>query len=86
MHTFDCMIRAVPTIKAVDLQRIGVSKPYSHQLISGDRTPSLKLAIQIEQKLGVPTTAWPLSAGADHAATLPSDAAPGALEKSGDVQ
>lgn len=51
----------VTQIKAADLQRIGVSKPYAHQLVAGDRTPSLKLANKIHEALGIPTTAWPLS-------------------------
>jgi len=48
------------TIKAADLQRIGVSKPYAHQLLAGGKTPSLPLALKIEKELGVPPQVWPL--------------------------
>lgn len=48
------------TLKAADLQGIGVSKPYAHQLASGRRAPSLKLALKIQDRLGVPVTVWPL--------------------------
>lgn len=47
-------------IKAVDLQRIGVSKPYSHQLLAGGKTPSLALAQKLERELGISTSVWPL--------------------------
>lgn len=53
------MTEATPNIKAADLQRIGVSKPYAHQLVSGLRKPSLDLALKIESELGVPPGAWP---------------------------
>jgi len=49
-----------PTVKAADLQRIGISKPYAHQLASGRGTPSLKKAVEIEEKLGIPVSAWPM--------------------------
>lgn len=49
------------TIKAADLQRIGVSKPYAHQLLAGGKTPSLTLALRIEKELGVPPQVWPLT-------------------------
>lgn len=52
------MAKDLASLKASDLQRIGVSKPYAHQLISGLRTPSLKLALQIEEEFGVPPRAW----------------------------
>lgn len=45
-------------LKATDLQRIGVSKPYAHQLLAGLRTPSLKLAVQVEVEFGIPPKAW----------------------------
>ena len=47
-------------IKAADLQRIGVSKPYAHQLLAGGKTPSLSLALRIEKELGIPPQIWPL--------------------------
>lgn len=52
------MVTSRIAIKAADLQRIGVSKPYSHQLIGGTRTPSMKLAARIRDALGVPMEAW----------------------------
>lgn len=39
---------------------IGVRKSYAYMLAAGERTPSLGLALEIESKLGVPTSAWPL--------------------------
>ena len=36
----------------------GVSRPYAIQLSKGDRTPSLKLAIQLQDRLGIPANAW----------------------------
>lgn len=56
------MTHATPSIKAADLQRIGISKPYAHQLISGARTPSLKLALRIQAELGIAPASWPLPA------------------------
>jgi transcriptional regulator with XRE-family HTH domain len=53
-------MKVAPNIKAADLQRLGVSKPYSHQLLAGGKTPSLALAQRLERELGIPTSAWPL--------------------------
>lgn len=50
------------SIKAADLQKLGISKPYAHQLVSGVRTPSLKMALLIQSELGVPPSAWPMAA------------------------
>lgn len=85
------MTDAHTAIKAADLQKIGVSKPYAYQLIAGSRSPSLRLALQIEAALGVPPTAWPLKAAdlnnpcvhggpapVDDAATMAPGAAHGA--------
>lgn len=55
------------TLKAADLQRIGVSKPYAHQLVSGLRSPSLRLALRIEAELGVSPTVWPMPRPANDA-------------------
>lgn len=66
------MTDQAPSIKAADLRRIGVSKPYAHQLTSGARSPSLALALKIEAALGIPPTAWPLSRRATNDPT-PSD-------------
>lgn len=58
-HTFGDM-KVVQNIKAADLQRLGVSKPYSHQLLAGGKTPSLALAQKLERELGISTNVWPL--------------------------
>lgn len=47
-------------IKATDLQRVGVSKVYAHQLLAGGKSPSLALALRLETELGIPPRAWPL--------------------------
>lgn len=53
-------MQIVSTIKAADLQRIGLSKPYSHQLLAGGKTPSLATALKLESELGIPVNSWPL--------------------------
>ena len=53
-------MKVAPHIKAADLQRLGVSKPYSHQLLAGGKTPSLARAQKLERELGIPTSVWPL--------------------------
>lgn len=40
------------TIKAADLQRIGVSKPYAHQIARG-HSPSVAMALRIYRGLDV---------------------------------
>lgn len=40
------------------LRGIGISAPYASQLVSGERTPSLKLALRIKRELGVPVEYW----------------------------
>lgn len=42
---------ALPQIKAADLQRIGVSKPYAHQIARGHK-PSVTMALRIWRGLG----------------------------------
>ena len=39
------------TVKAADLQRIGVSKPYAHQIVRGEG-PSVTMALRIFRELG----------------------------------
>lgn len=41
-----------PSIKAADLQRIGVSKPYAHQIARG-HSPSVEMALRILKGTGV---------------------------------
>lgn len=43
-----------------ELVSIGVSQSYASELLAGKKTPSLKLAVRIFQRLGFPVTAWPL--------------------------
>lgn len=45
---------------ALQLVGIGVRKSYAYMLAGGERTPSLGLALKIEEKLGIPASAWPL--------------------------
>lgn len=40
------------SIKAADLQRIGVSKPYAHQIARG-HSPSVEMALRILRGTGV---------------------------------
>lgn len=53
-------MNAALDIKAADLQRLGVSKPYSHQLLAGGKMPSLTLALRLHRELGIPVDVWPL--------------------------
>ena len=41
-----------PSIKAADLQRIGISKPYAHQIARGHK-PSVEMALRIMRGTGV---------------------------------
>lgn len=40
------------TLKAADLQALGISKPYAHQIVRGDK-PSVKMALRILRGTGV---------------------------------
>jgi len=42
------------------LQEIGVANGHAYDLANGRRSPSLKLAREIETKLGIPMSAWPM--------------------------
>jgi len=53
-------MKASLDVKAADLQRLGVSKPYSHQLLAGGKMPSLSLALRLQKELGIPVEVWPL--------------------------
>lgn len=53
-------MQSLDDIKASDLQRVGVSKVYAHQLLAGGKSPSLALALKLESELGIPPRAWPL--------------------------
>jgi transcriptional regulator with XRE-family HTH domain len=48
-----------PTLTAKDLrEKLGLSKGYASDLISGKRLPSLTLATRIRDQLGVPIERW----------------------------
>jgi len=53
------MAEQQPSI-AQRLQSIGVAVGYSYDLANGYRSPSLKKAREIEEKLGIPVSAWPM--------------------------
>jgi transcriptional regulator with XRE-family HTH domain len=38
---------------------LGVSTGYASDLANGNRSPSLRLALEIQEKLLIPPTAWP---------------------------
>lgn len=40
------------SLTAADLRKLGISKPYAHQLASGSRKPSLAMALRIHDALG----------------------------------
>ena len=40
------------------LRSIGISAPYASQLASGQRAPSLALALDIQERLNVPVDFW----------------------------
>lgn len=49
----------VDSIRAADLvDRLGVSRSYAFELTKRLRTPSLALAVQIENAFGIPAAAW----------------------------
>jgi plasmid maintenance system antidote protein VapI len=43
---------------AVVSKRLSLSRSYVHDLIKGQKTPSLIVAAQIEREFGVPVSAW----------------------------
>ncbi|WP_158584935.1 helix-turn-helix domain-containing protein [Brevundimonas sp. LPMIX5] len=38
--------------------RVGISTSYAHEIAHGQRTPSLRLAVKIEQVLGIAPARW----------------------------
>jgi plasmid maintenance system antidote protein VapI len=53
-------ILEIDDLRAGDLVgRIGVSRSYASELLSGKRTPSLGLAVKIEREFGISPSAWP---------------------------
>lgn len=63
-HYAFCIVRGMedlsksPNPTLVALSGIGISIPYAYQLISGVRSPSLKLALKIEREIGIPVSYW----------------------------
>jgi len=46
-------------LKAAEVaKRLNLSRSYVHELIKGQKTPSLTVAAQIERDFGVPVSAW----------------------------
>jgi hypothetical protein len=44
-----------------DLMSMGISQPYAHQLATGKRTPSFRLALKIQDRIKVPLKHWKIS-------------------------
>lgn len=42
-------------------QELGVQEAYVSMLLNGKRTPSLELAVKIEEHAGIPAKAWSLT-------------------------
>ena len=60
-HTLLVMSEHTPMPTARELhERGGVSLPYAYQLLSGIRSPSLSVALRLEEAFGIPPTTWPL--------------------------
>lgn len=50
---------AIADLKASDVaRRLNLSRSYVHELIKGQKSPSLVVAAQIEREFGVPVSAW----------------------------
>lgn len=39
-------------------EKLNISTSYASELANGKRLPSLTLAVQIQEKLGIPASAW----------------------------
>lgn len=49
----------IESLKAAEVaKRLGLSRSYVHELIKGQKTPSLVVAAQIEREFSVPVSAW----------------------------
>lgn len=42
------------------VRRLKMSRTYAWELMTGQKTPSLSKALEIEREFGVPVTVWPL--------------------------
>jgi len=50
---------AIGDLKAGEVaKRLGLSRSYVHELIKGNKTPSLEVAVKIEREFGVPLAQW----------------------------
>jgi transcriptional regulator with XRE-family HTH domain len=50
---------AISDLKASDLvDRCGLSRSYASELVNRLKTPSLEVAVKIEQEFGVPAATW----------------------------
>jgi transcriptional regulator with XRE-family HTH domain len=55
------MSETIPNVRAAELAKVaGVTRQYAHQLLTGERSPSLEKAIEIRDRLGIPVEAWPM--------------------------
>lgn len=49
----------ISTLQASELvSKLGLSRSYAFELIKRHKTPSLDVAVRIEQEFGVPAAAW----------------------------
>lgn len=52
-------IPAISDLQATDLvAKLGLSRSYAFELVKRLKTPSLDVAVRIEQEFGVPASAW----------------------------
>lgn len=50
---------SISTLQASALvAKLGLSRSYAFELIKRQKTPSLDVAVRIEQEFGVPASAW----------------------------
>lgn len=40
------------------MERLGISRSYASELLKRIKTPSLEVAVRVEQEFGVPAAAW----------------------------
>ena len=75
-----------PKNLASDLRdKLGLSNSYASEIANGRRAPSLRLAVDIEQKLGIPPRHW-LSGSLNSQESIPENETVGAGAKSEIVQ
>ena len=57
--------RTIADLTVKELVTAGVSMSYAYDLLKGNRTPSLPVALRLEDRFGIPARAWlrPCDAG-----------------------